>query len=75
MLAETDLDWMQTISMPIAVQRQTEMNLITIVLTGINDRVHSRGLLSRLREPARAEAAVWPAIKKPSGVSGQISIK
>ena len=63
MLAGIDLHWMQNISMPIAVQRQTEVNLITIVLTGINDRVHSRGLLSRLREPARVEAAVWPAFK------------
>ena len=36
---------------------------ITIVFAGINDHFHSRGLLSRLRDPATAEAAVWPAIK------------
>ena len=39
------------------------MNPITIVFAGINDHLHSRGFLSRLREPTTAEAAVWPAIK------------
>ena len=39
------------------------MNPITIVFTGINDHLHSRGFLSRLREPTTAKAAVWPAIK------------
>ena len=39
------------------------MNPITIVFAGINDHLHSRGFLSRLREPATAENAVWPAIK------------
>ena len=29
----------------------------------INDHLHSRGFLSRLRDPATAENAVWPAIK------------
>ena len=29
----------------------------------VNDHLHSRGFLSRLREPTAAEAAVWPAIK------------
>ena len=38
------------------------MNPITIVFAGISDHLHSRGLLSRLREPATAEPAVWPAI-------------
>ena len=36
---------------------------ITIVFAGINDHLHSRGFLSRLREPTTAEAAVWSAIK------------
>ena len=63
MLAAVDLDLMQSVSMAIGVQRQTEMNPITIVLAGINDHLHSRGFLSRLREPTTAEAAVWPAIK------------
>ena len=63
MLAGTDLDWMQSISMAIGVQRQTEMNLITFVFTGINDHLHSKGFLSRLRVPKTAEDAVWPAIK------------
>ena len=49
--------------MAIGVQRQTEMNPITIVFAGINDHLHSRGFLSRLTEPTTAEAAVWPAIK------------
>ena len=53
MLAAVDLDLMQSVSMAIGVQRQTEMNPTTI----------SRGFLSRLREPTAAEDAVWPAIK------------
>ena len=63
MLAVVDLDLLQSVSMAIGVQRQTEMNPITIVFAGINDHLHSRGFLSRLREPTTAENAVWPAIK------------
>ena len=63
MLAAVDLDLMQSVSMAIGVQRQTEMNPITIVFAGINDHVHSRDFLSRLRDPTTAEAAVRPAIK------------
>ena len=61
MLAAVDLDLMQ--SLAIGVQRQTEMNPITIVFAGINDHLHSTGFLSRLRDPTSAEDAVWPAIK------------
>ena len=63
MLAAVDLDLMQSVSMAIGVQRQTEMVPITIVFAGINDHLHSRGFLRRLREPTTAKAAVWPAIK------------
>ena len=63
MLAAVDLDLMQSVSMAIGVQRQTEMNPITIVFAGLNDHLHRRGFLSRLREPTTAEDAVWPAIK------------
>ena len=63
MLAAVDLDLMQSVSMAIGVQRQTEINPTTIVFAGINNHLHSRGFLSRLREPTTAEAAVWPAIK------------
>ena len=63
MLAAVDLDLLQSVSMAIGVQRQTEMNSITIVFTSMNDHLHSRGFLSRLREPTTAEDAVWPAIK------------
>ena len=63
MLAAVDLDILQSVSLAIGVQRQTEMNPITIVFAGINDHLHSRGFLSRLRDPATAENAVWPAIK------------
>ena len=63
MLAAVDLNLMQSVSMAIGVQRQTEMNPITIVFAGINRQLHSRGFLSRLREPTTAETAVWPAIK------------
>ena len=63
MLAAVDLDLMQSVSMAIGVQRQTEMNPITIVFAGMNDHLHSRGFLSRLREPTTAEDAVLPAIK------------
>ena len=33
------------------------------MFAGINDHLHSRGFLSRLRDPSTAENAVWPAIK------------
>ena len=62
MLAAVDLDLMLSVSMAIGLQRQTEMNTITIVFAGMNDHLHSRGFLSRLREPTTAEDAVWPAI-------------
>ena len=39
------------------------MNPVTIVFACINDHLHSRGFLSRLREPTTAESAVWPAVK------------
>ena len=55
MLAAVDLDLMQSVSMAIGVQRQTVMQPITIVFAGINDHLHSRGFLSRLREPTTAE--------------------
>ena len=61
MLAAVDLDLMQSVSMAIGVQRQKEMNPITVVIAGMNDHLHSRGFLSRL--PTTAEGAVWPAIK------------
>ena len=63
MLAAVDLDLTQSVSMAIGLQSETDMNPITIVLAGINDHLHSRGFLSRLREPTTAKAAVWPAIK------------
>ena len=63
MLAAVDLDLLQSVSMAIGVRRQTDMNPTTIVFAGINDHLHSRGFLSRLREPTTAENAVWPAIK------------
>ena len=43
MLAAVDLDLLQSVSLAIGVQRQTEMNPITIVFAGINDHLHSRG--------------------------------
>ena len=39
------------------------MHPITIVFAGINDHLHSRGFLSRLREPTTAKAAIRPATK------------
>ena len=63
MLAAVDLDLKQFASMAIGVQRQTEMNPITIVFAGMNDHLHSRDFLSSLREPTTAEDAVWPAKK------------
>ena len=58
MLAAVDLDILQSVSMAIGVQRQTELNPITIVFAGINDYLHSRCFLSRLRESTTAENAV-----------------
>ena len=63
MLTGTDLDWVQPSSMAIGVQRQNEMNPIIIFFAGNRDHLHSRGLLSRLREPTTAEDAVWQPIK------------
>ena len=63
MLAAVDLDLLQSVSLAIGVQRQTDMNPITIMFAGINDHLHSRGFLSRLRDPTTAENDVWPAIK------------
>ena len=63
MLAAVNLDLMQSVSLAIGVQRQTDMNPITIVFAGINEHLHTRGFLSRLREPTTAKDTVWPAIK------------
>ena len=63
MLAAVDLELMQSVSMAIGVQRQTEMKPITIVFAGMNDHLHSGGFLSRLREPTTAKDALWQAIK------------
>ena len=63
MLVAADLDLTQSVSMAIVVQKQMDMNPITIVFAGINDHLHSRGFLSRLREPTTDKAAVWQAIK------------
>ena len=72
MLAAVNLDLMQSVSMAIGVQGQTEMNPITIVFAGINDHLHSRGFWSRLREPTTAESAVWPAIKDVLESMGEV---
>ena len=71
-LAGADLDLMQSLSMAIGFERKTENNPITIVFAGINDHLHSRGLLSKLRNPATAEAAVRPAIKNIMESVGEI---
>ena len=72
MLAGTDLGWMQSMSMELGVQRQTELNPITIVFAGVKDHLHNRGLVSRLREPVTVESAVWPAIKEVPESMGEI---
>ena len=72
MLAAVDLDLTQSMSMAIGVQRQTDMNPITIVFAGINDHLHSRGFLSRLRDPTAAGAAVWRAIKEILESMGEV---
>ena len=72
MLAAVDLDPMQSVSMAIGVQRETEMNPTTIVFADMNDHLHSRGFLSRLREPTTAKDAVWPAIKNILESMGEI---
>ena len=72
MFAAVDLDLMQSVSMAIGVQRQTKMNPITIVFAGINDHLHSRGFLSRLRDPTAAGAPVWRAIKEILESMGEV---
>ena len=42
MLAAVDLELLQSVSMAIGVQRQTDMNPITIVFAGINGHLHIR---------------------------------
>ena len=58
MLAAVDLDLLQSVSIAIGVQRQTDMTPIMIVFAGINDHLHGRGFLSRLRDPTTAKDAV-----------------
>ena len=72
-LALVDLDLMQSVSMAIGEQRQTEINPITIVFAGMSDHLHSRGFLSRLREPTTAKNAVWPAIKDILESMGEVA--
>ena len=72
MLAAVDIDLMQSVSMVIGVQRQTDMHPIKIVFAGINDHLHSKGYLSRNREPTTAESAVWPAIKNIIDSMGEV---
>ena len=64
---------MQSLSLVIGVQRQTEMNTIIIVLAGTKNCLCSRGLLNKLREPTTAEAAIWPAIKQLFEPTGDIT--
>ena len=71
-LAAVDLDLLQSVSMAIGVQRQTDMNPITIVFAGIKNHLHSRGFLCRLRDPTTAENAVWPAIKDINDSMGEV---
>ena len=63
MLAAIDLVLVQSVSVAIGIQRQTDIKPITIVFAVINDHLHIRGFLSKLREPTTAEDAIWPAIK------------
>ena len=71
-LAAIDLDLMQSVSMAIGIQRRTKMNSITIVIACINDHLHSKGFLSRLREPTTAEDGLWRAIKDILEPMGEI---
>ena len=70
--AAVDLDLLQAVSLAIGVQRQTDMNPVTIVFAGINGHLHSRGFLSRLRDPTMAENAVWPATKDILESKGEV---
>ena len=72
-LAAIDLDLMQFVSMAIGVQRQTEMNQIMILFAGINDHLHSRGFLSRLREPTTVDGgSSMASYKRYPRIDGQI---
>ena len=73
MLAAVDLDLMQSVSTAIGVQRQTQMQPITIVFAGINEHLHSRGFLSSFREPSAAKSAVRPAIKDIFEPMGEVA--
>ena len=69
-LAAFDLDLPQSVSMAIGVQRQTDMNPITIAFAGINDHLHSRGFLSRLREPTTSGKRCMASDKRYPRVDG-----
>ena len=63
MLAAVDLDLLQAVSMAIRGTNTDGYEPNHDRVYGINDHLHSRGFLSRLRDPTTAEDAVWPAIK------------
>ena len=66
MLAAVDLNLLQSVSMAIGVQRQTEINPIKIVFAGINDHLHSRGFLGRLK----GRKCCMPSNKRHPRVNG-----
>ena len=48
------------------------MNSITIVFAGMNNHLHRRAFLSKLREPTTDEDALWPAIKNILESTGEV---
>ena len=62
MLAAVDIDLMQSVSMAIGVQRQTEMNPITIVFAGIIDHLHSTQRAYDSRSRCMASYKGYPRI-------------
>ena len=70
MLAAVDLDLLQAVSLAIGVQRQTDMNPVAIVFAGINDHLHRRSFLSRLRDTTMAEKGCVASNKGYPGVNG-----
>ena len=70
MLAAVDLDLLQAVSLAIGVQRQTDMNPVTIVFAGINDHLHSRGFSEQTQISYNSRKCCLASNKGYPGVNG-----
>ena len=62
MFVGTNLGWMQSKSMALGFNDKLE-DVDNYFFAGVKEYLHSRGLMSKLREPTTAKATVQPGIK------------